>query len=34
MDQATADKERNKWEAPVRRFELAKAEADRQVGIL
>ena len=33
MDQATADKERNKWEAPVRQFELAKAEADRQVGI-
>lgn len=31
MDQATRDKERSKWEAPKRQFELAKAEADRQV---
>jgi AN1-like Zinc finger. len=33
VDQATIDKERNKWEAPKRQFELAKAEAERQVGI-
>jgi hypothetical protein len=31
IDQATRDKERNKWEAPKRQFELAKAEADQQV---
>ena len=31
IDQATRDKERNKWEAPKRQFELAKAEADRPV---
>lgn len=30
-DQATRDKEREKWEAPRKQFELAKAETDRQV---
>ncbi|XP_069679014.1 AN1-type zinc finger protein 1-like [Periplaneta americana] len=29
--QATRDKEREKWEAPRKQFELAKAETDRQV---
>jgi hypothetical protein len=33
VDQATRDKDRNKWEAPKKQFESAKAEADRQVGI-
>jgi len=30
-DQATRDKERDKWEAPRKQFERAKAEVDRQV---
>ncbi|XP_021931854.1 AN1-type zinc finger protein 1-like [Zootermopsis nevadensis] len=30
-DQATRDKERDKWESPKKQFEIAKAEVDRQV---
>lgn len=30
-DQAVRDKEREKWEAPRKQFEIAKAEAERQV---